>query len=202
MSMSASTVSPRATVTMMRPTGESVIVPAFFAVEPGMTVADLLEREGDREFFDPVTNRRGTLRDMYAHAEADPGTVLDSAAAALAPLEGRTLDFAALGAKRSVLEETLDAKGLDRLDRELLSAPARAGTLPASVIIGVEPRSPLAGKLKNLTIAKVAEQPKEEFVAMALKGAKPATRAELEALAGRTWESAARIAALRREPGR
>jgi hypothetical protein len=196
MSMAASTASPRAMVTMIRPTGESIGVPAFFAVEPGMTVADLLEREGDREFFDPVTNRRLTLRDLYAHTEADPSTVLDSAAAALAPLEARTLDVTALATNRSILEETLDPKGLNRLDRELLGAPTRASALPATVIGGVQPRSPLAGKLKNLTIAKVAEQPKEEFVAGVLKGSPAKSRKELETQAIKAWESATRIASL------
>jgi hypothetical protein len=143
-SMAASTATPRAMITMTRPTGESVGVPAFFAVEPGMTIADLIEREGDREFLDPLTNRRTSLRDLYALGEADPGTVLDSAASALASLEGRVLDLPGLVLGRSVLEETIESRGIDRLNADLVGAPARAATLSATVLKGVEPRSPLA----------------------------------------------------------
>jgi hypothetical protein len=196
MSMAASTAAPRAMITMTRPTGETVGVPALFTVDPGMTVADLIEREGDREFFDPVTNRRASLRDLYAMSEADPGAVLDSAASALAPLEGRVLDIAALTVGRSVLEETLESRGLDRLHGDLVGAPVRAAILPATVLKGVEARSPLATKLKNLTIAEVAKEPREEFVARVLKGASAKTRKDLEAQAVRTWEAATRVADL------
>ena len=200
MSMSASTTAPRAMITMTRPSGETVGIPAFFPVEPGITVAELLEREGDREFFDPATSRRVSLRDLYAFSEVDPATVLDSAASALAPLEGRELDIAGLITGRAVLDDTLDRKGIDHLYRELLGAPARAGSLPAATLGGVEAKSPLATKLRKRTIADVAEQPKEEFVADVLKGAPARTRKELESLADRTWEAAARVAALRRIP--
>ena len=200
LSMASSNAAPRAMITMSRPTGETVGVPAFFTVEPGMTIADLIEREGDREFFDPVTNRRASLRDLYALSEADPGTVLDSAASALAPLEGRVLDIAGLTLGRSVLEETLEARGLDRLHGDLVGAPVRAAILPATVLKGVEARSPLATKLKNLTIAQVAKQPREEFVATVLKGASAKTRKDLEAQAVRTWEAATRVAELGKGP--
>jgi hypothetical protein len=200
MSMAASTATPRAMITMTRPTGEAVGVPAFFPVEPGMTIADLIEREGDREFLDPLTNRRTSLRDLYALGEADPGTVLDSAASALASLEGRVLDLPGLVLGRTVLEETIESRGIDRLNADLIGAPARAATMPATVLKGVEPRSPLAIRLKNLTIAGVAEQPREEFVETVLKGASARNRKELEAQAVRTWEAATRVAELGRKP--
>jgi hypothetical protein len=45
--------------------------------------------------------------------------------------------------------------------------------MPATVLKGVEPRSVLATRLKNLTIAEVADQPREEFIARVVKGASP-----------------------------
>jgi hypothetical protein len=200
MSEAASTAAPRAMIMMTRPTGEAVSVPAFFTVEPGLTVAELLEREGDREFFDPTTSRRVSFRDLYALSEADPATVLDRAASALAPLEGRVLDLAGLVTGRAVLEDTLDRTGMDRLYRDMLGAPGRAGSLPATTLEGVGAKSPLATKLKKRTIADVAEQPKEEFVAAVLKGTPTRSRKDLESLAIRTWEAATRIAALTRAP--
>jgi hypothetical protein len=200
LSMAASTAAPRAMITMTRPTGETVGVPAYFTVDAGMTIADLLEREGEREFYDPVTNRRVSLRNLYALSEADPGAVLDSTASALAPLEGRVLDLPGLTTGRALLEDTLDTRGIDRLDRDLMGAPARAATMPATVLKGVEPRSPLATRLKDVSIGEVAEQPREEFVAGVLKGASARTRKELEAQAVRTWEAATRVAELGRKP--
>ncbi|HKP29397.1 MAG TPA: hypothetical protein VJU15_08330 [Gemmatimonadales bacterium] len=200
MSMAASAAAPRAMITMTRPTGETVGIPAFFTVDAGMTVADLIEREGDREFFDPVSNRRVTLRNLYALSDADPGTVLNSAASALAPLEGRVLDLPGLATGRALLEETLDDRGIDRLDRDLMGAPGRAAEMPATMLRGVEPKSPLATRLKKLSIAGVAEQPKEEFVAAVLKNAPARSRTDLESQAARTWEAAARVAGLRKRP--
>lgn len=200
LSTAPGSVAPRAMISMIRPSGESVGVPAFFPVEPGITVREFLEREGDREFLDPATSRRVNLRDLYALTDVDPAAVLDSAASALAPLEGRALDIEGLIGGRAVLEDTLDPGAIEHLHRELLGAPARAGGLPAAALGSVEPKSALATRLKKHTIAEVAEQPRDEFVAAMLKGAPRRTRKELESMAIRTWEAAARVAALKKTP--
>ena len=202
LSMAAGTTAPRAMITMRRAGGETVGVPAYFPVEPGMTVAELLEREGDRAFLDPVSNRRVTLRDLYALSDTDPATTVSSSAAALAPLEGRTLDLTGLEAGRAVVEATLDTRGVARLEADFLGAPTKAAILPATLLSGVEPKSPLVSKLKGLRIGQVAEQPREEFIASVLKGTTARARKDLEPLATRIWEGAARIAALRGQPAR
>ncbi len=185
---------PNATVRMRRADGTPVTVPGFFEVERGMTVADLLEREGDRELFDPTTDRTFTLRDLYAHAEISPGTVLESTAAALAPLEGRTFDPDAVREGRRAAEEVLDREGLERLDRELLGAPARARELPVTTLAGVGKTSALGKRLAGRTIGEVAGQPRDEFIASAVEGVAARNRKQVEEQAAAVWDTAARLA--------
>jgi hypothetical protein len=75
------------------------MLPAYFSVERGSTVGDLIEREGERSYYDPATERTYTLREIYHAAGVPASTRIDSAVAALAPLEGRTLG--AVGAPAS-----------------------------------------------------------------------------------------------------
>jgi hypothetical protein len=82
---------PAASVPIRRPDGSWVTLPAFFDVKKRDTPSDLLAREGDREFIDPATNERFTLRDLYALAQVDPKTQFSSPTEALAPLEGMQL---------------------------------------------------------------------------------------------------------------
>jgi hypothetical protein len=89
--MNAGAESPRAMVTMTRPSGEAVPVPAFFSVQPGETLRELLEREGNRTLYDPFEDKTITLRELYASADVPENTRFDTTAAALAPLEGRAL---------------------------------------------------------------------------------------------------------------
>jgi hypothetical protein len=90
---------PRAMVAVTRADGSSTMLPAYFSVERGSTVGDLIEREGERSYYDPATERTYTLREIYHAAGVPASTRIDSAVAALAPLEGRTLG--AVGAPAS-----------------------------------------------------------------------------------------------------
>ncbi|GJG89729.1 hypothetical protein tb265_49100 [Gemmatimonadetes bacterium T265] len=80
---------PRATVTLARGDGSPVVVPAYFTVRAGETVGELLDREGDRELYDPVTDQALTLRALYEGAGVDQATSVGGVAVALALLDGR-----------------------------------------------------------------------------------------------------------------
>jgi len=197
--MAASAEAPRAMVTMRRSDGAPVGVPAFFTVQPGETIADLVAREGDRTFFDPVSDGSLTLRELYAHADVDPATPLTSTAAALAPLEGRTLDVATLRSDRATLSNVLDNKAIELLDKEALGSPAKAATLPATAISGVAPNSALGRKVRRMTIADVAAASRDAFVADMSKGTPAADRQRIQDTARAAWEAARSVAGIGKE---
>jgi hypothetical protein len=194
MRMMASEDPPRATIRMNRPDGSPVEIPAYFAVTPGMTVADLVNREGDREFLDPATNDTFTLRELYAHSEVSPATVLNSTAGALAPLEDRTFDPAGIREGRATVMELLNAKAVEHVERDFGGAPARAKTLPATSLAGVESHAALKKRLGARTIAEVAAKPKDAFVASVVRGLVSGARKDAEVAAAEVWEAAGRIA--------
>lgn len=183
---------PQATVTMRRADGSAVAVPAFFSIEPGDTLADLLEREGDRQFYDPATDDSYTLRELYAAAGAPLDTPLRGAASALAPLEGLTLDVGALRAERTELTSVLDREGLTRLERDLGGATGRVGELPAATLVGVAPDSAAGRRVADLTIGDVAGMEREAFVARLLKSVPQRQRGAVERQAGEIWDAARR----------
>ena len=82
---------PRATVQVTRADGSSATLPASFTVDPGSTIGDVLSANGDSQLFDPITDRSYTLRSIYTAAKVAPSTRVDSTAAAIGLLEGRTL---------------------------------------------------------------------------------------------------------------
>jgi hypothetical protein len=190
-------VPPTATVAMMRPEGSSVSVPAYFAVRAGETATDFLEREGDRTFYDPVSDDTITLRELYAAAEVPGETTLSGAAAALAGLEGRTLSVGRNRSSRQFLAELLQPDGLERIDRELGGRPERAAELPATLLAAVAPRSTLGRFLADMTIADVADRARDEFAAAAAETGSQRNRKNVEAQARDLWDTAARIRSIR-----
>jgi hypothetical protein len=192
--MASTGEAPRATVRMRRPDGSAVEIPAYFAVTPGMTMADLVDREGDREFVDPATRDTFTLRELYAHSEVSPRTVLDSTAGALAPLEDRTFDPAGIRAGRATVAELLDEKAVERIEKDFAGAPARAKTLPAASLAGLGANATLKRRLGTRTIEEVAARPKDDFVASVARGLGAAARKSAEAAAAEAWEAASRVA--------
>jgi hypothetical protein len=187
---------PPASVPVRRPDGSWVTLPAFFDVHRNDTAAELLTREGDREFLDPATNERFKLRDLFALSQVDPKARISTPAEALAPLEGVQLRVGDLRVVRSGLEELLSSRGLDRLDEAHAGAPAAASELPARDISGIGTRSPLVRKLADQTVADVAGSEKEAFVAEALKDVPQARQKAVAAEANELWTRANRIANL------
>lgn len=187
---------PTASVAMLRPDGSPATFPAFFTVRPGETAAALLEREGDRSYYDPLSDEVITLRTLYAHAGVADDAVFTGTASALAPLEGRTLPVGR-GLDRPVLEEVLDRKGLDRLDRELGGAPDRATELPATLLVGVGPRSTLGRFVAEMTIDEVAGQTQDEFAEAAAETAPARRKADVRRQAATVWRNAIRVRKLR-----
>ena len=204
--------SPRAMVALSRPDGSTAMLPAFFSVERGSTVADLLEREGDRSFFDPATDRTYTLREIYRAAGVRPSTRLDSAAAALAPLEGKPL--AAAGAPVRDEGEAPSVTTPAREDTERTRAPARLADrerlrdtidpsaleglrdvaevrdLPATSIAGVSATSDLGKRLSGMTIGDVGAMTRDEFVEHATLEVSARRRKQTAQQAEEVWRRA------------
>ncbi|MGH7575973.1 MAG: hypothetical protein ACREM1_12725, partial [Longimicrobiales bacterium] len=189
---------PRATVAMTRGDGTTVSVPAFFEVRGGETLAELLEREGGRSFYDPVTRETVTLRELYTAAGVPSDATLTGATSALAPLEGRTLDVGSVREDRAALAELLTPEALERLDRELGGRAEGAADLPATALVGVAPRSTLGRFVTDLSIADTATRPRDEFIAAAGQAASASRRRDVETQAAELWDAARRIYALRR----
>lgn len=188
---------PTATVAMTRPDGATVSVPAFFEVRSGETAAELLEREGDREFYDPVTAETFTLRDLYAASDVSGDTTLTGTTSALAPLEGRRLSVGRERDVRAALEELLTVDGLERFDREFDGRTERVGDLPATSLRGVTPRSTVGQLVYDMTIADLAGRPRDEFVAEAVEAAPDRQKKQVETQASQLWETATKAARLR-----
>jgi hypothetical protein len=187
---------PGASIPVKRPDGSWVTLPAFFDVTKGETIAQLISKEGDREFLDPSTNERMTLSDLYALAGVDPKTKLSSVDDALAPLEGVQLRVGDLRVVRGGLEDLLDDRGLAGLETAHAGAPGAAAELPASDVKGLSEDSPLAENLAGLKIADAASMTEEEFLAEALKGLSATKAKAATAEAAAVWSSASRIAKL------
>jgi hypothetical protein len=200
---------PRATVMLARADGTPVSVPAFFEVVPGETLGDLLNREGDRELYDPTTDTTATLRSLYESAGAPPTTRLTGTASALAPLEGRTFRTTTpadtpAGAEpadvsasaRSELESLLDHRALDRLDRQHGGDAAHAADFPAVELVGVAATSSLGRRLGEMTVRDVAALTRDAFVARVAQGASERRRRQLEEQAAKVWSAARRITEL------
>ena len=194
---------PRATVMLRREDGTAVAFPMFFTVNAGETLGDLLEREGEREFYDAITDRTLTLSDVYAAAHVAPTTKLNTALDALAPLEGRTLKVALPGVPgvRETLSALFDRGGLEQLDREHGGDPARAGGLAATLLAGVAPKSELGRRLVDRTVAEIANMSRAEFLDEVVKLEKiPARRRkEVESQAVAVWSAARRVVDAGRE---
>ncbi len=188
---------PRATVALRREDGTAVTFPMFFTVTAGETVADLLEREGEREFYDAVTDRTLTLRNVYVAARVEPSTKLHSSLDALGQLEGKTLNVVLPGVPgaRETLSTLLDPSGLERLDQEHQGDPARAGLLEATLLAGVSSKSELGRRLGSRTVAEVAEMSRAAFLDEVVKLEKipEKRRKDVENQAVTVWAAARRV---------
>ena len=187
---------PRATVALVRPDETPVALPVRFTIGPDETYASLLAREGDREYADPLTDERYTLRELYVLAEIDPQAVPGGLVEALAPLADLRLNIAALRATRAELADALDARAFERLDREHAGTVGAAGDLPAVALRGIGRQSTLGRKLSRSTITDVASMTEEALVAQVLEGLEemaPAQRETIAAQARETWARAGRV---------
>lgn len=196
--MARSEQPPAGSVAFLRSDGSTSTLPMYFSVRDGDTVESLLEREGERMYYDPGTDSRVSLREIFAGAGADPAASVSRVSDALGMLEGRTIDLAGLTPAREVLESTLTKEARDRLEREALGSPAMAANLPATALFGVGKRSPVGERIKDLSIGEVADLDRETFIAEVVAAA-PESRRESEGKkALEAWEAAARVRGLAR----
>jgi hypothetical protein len=194
-------VAPKATVPVRRADGSWVSLPAYFSVEPGETAADFLAREGDREYYDPETDRSFTLREIYALGELDPHTTLEEMDEVLTPLEGIRLRIEDLRVVRAGLEELLDSEGMEHLERDHAGTPAAASNLLAVGLRGVSSRSALGKKVADMTVADVGAMDREAFVARAVEDVPERRRTAVETQAREVWNGAVRVARISRAWG-
>jgi len=173
-----------------------VTVPASFEVKRDDTYGTLLAREGAKAYGDPATGDSYTLSELYAAAGVDPAAPVGSVTEALAPLEGRRLDIEGLRVVHAGLNELLDSRGVDRLRAEHADLPAAAPSLPAVELTGVAPGSPLGGALADTTIADVAGQDRDAFVAKAAEGVAEGQRDAVRRQAAEVHAAATRVARL------
>jgi len=202
---------PRAMVTLARADGSTTMLPAYFTVERGSTVGDLLEREGDRSYYDPSTDRTYTLRELYRNAGVATSTKLESTAAALSPLEGRVLGAGTpvrpdaeptpdasttrpptepehpRGGPRERLRDILDPSVLAELQSE-----TDVSTLPVTSIAGLSATSALGKRVTEMTIGDVGAMSREAFIEHVTRDASARQRNQITRQAEQVWRSAQR----------
>ena len=201
---------PRAMVALTRGDGTTVMLPAFFSVERGSTVSDLLDREGAREYYDPASDRLFTLREIYKNANVPVSAKISSTAAALSPLEGQVFDAAAPARTPANPAGDADVAALRERLRDTLDPSALAGVtseddaidLPATSLAGVSATSALGKRLGELSIRDVVSMTSDAFIAHVTEGASTRQRRDIAKQAAEVWERAQRLSAYKPESGR
>ncbi len=140
----------------------------------------------------PTSGEQFTLADAYATAAVDPQETVRGVTDALRPLEALALRPEDLDVTRRALDGLVDDSGLARLAAEHAGAPARAVDLPATDLVGISPRGPLARALAGLTVADVAATDREALVKKATAKARGAALERLREQASAVWATADR----------
>jgi hypothetical protein len=183
----------KALVQAVRRDGSALYVPIYADVQAGETFGSYLAREGERQLLDEATGTAFTLRELYQMAGVNPNATIHTATEAAAPLEGLVVDRSALADTQVELEINLDMRGLERLEREHVGAPARAADLPVTDIRGVSPRSTLGRKVADMNIASVVELSREAFVARMVEGVASTQVTAVTNQAGDVWDKAKQV---------
>jgi hypothetical protein len=165
-------------------------------LEEGDNFERLLERVGNMEIVDTLSNDTISLREAYAIAGVDPAEPIKTVDEAIAPLEGLDLRINDYRTIRSSMEKLLDKDGVSRLEVEHSGSPTGAGNLPATAIDGVSSRSHLGKFVANMTVAEVASSSKEEFIEGVLEGVEENRKKATERQAREVWARSKRIANL------
>lgn len=205
----AATASPRATVQLTRADGSSAMLPASFTVEPGSTIGEVLDANGERQLFDPVTDRTYTLRALFTAAKVAPSTRVESTAAAIGLLEGRTIPIMTPGGGATAaapvaaapsaeaggaLSKLIDRDGMNLLASEHGGDVTRAGALPATMISGVSPASAVGKAMADMSISDVASSSRAAFVARVTHGIPKRQLERATTQAETVWNVATQVA--------
>jgi hypothetical protein len=95
---------------------------------------------------------------------------------------------------RAGLDNLLDNRGLERLDRDHAGSLTRLTDLPATDLQGVSLRSTLGKKLADTVVADIAGQSQADFVGSMVSDISDTTeRARVERQAGQLWRTASRV---------
>ena len=208
--LAASTsASPRATVQLTRADGSAATLPANFTVDAGSTIGAVLDAYGERQLYDPVTDRSYSLRALYSAAKIPPGTRVDSTAAAIGLLEGRTIPImtpsggsasappptsASGAADTGVLHNLIDNGGMELLASEHGGDVTRAVALPATTLVGVSGTSVLGKAVKEMTISDIADSERDAFVSRVTRGIAKRQQPRATKQAEELWNTAMQVA--------
>ncbi len=208
--LAASTsASPRATVQLTRADGSAATLPANFTVDAGSTIGAVLDAYGERQLYDPVTDRSYSLRSLYSAAKIPPGTRVDSTAAAIGLLEGRTIPImtpsggsasappptsASGAADTGVLHNLIDNGGMELLASEHGGDVTRAVALPATTLVGVSGTSVLGKAVKEMTISDIADSERDAFVSRVTRGVAKRQQPRATKQAEELWNTAMQVA--------
>lgn len=176
--------------------GDWISFPVHFAVQPGETFASLLDREGDREYYDPDADQIYTLREIFALTSVNPADTVESVGEATLPLQGVRLSVPDLRVVSAGISELLDSSGIDRWRSEHGGFVESATELPATALAGISPRSNLGQQLRGRTVADIAGQDQQAFVDMALENVSDRQRTTETRRAREIWLNARRISSL------
>ena len=183
---------PAASVAVRLPQAGMRTLPVYFDVHAGETFADLIAREGGREYV-ADTGEKFTLADVYAMAAVNPRETVRSVTDALRPLEALAVRPEDLEVTRRALDALVDDGGLARLAAEHADAPAQVAELPATDLMGLSERGALARSLAGLTVGDVAGRDRDQFVDEAAARARGAARQRLREQADEVWVTADRV---------
>src|SRR5262245_13570620 len=113
---------PEALIRMKSATGEAVMVPLSRELIPDatMSVAKLLDRHGDRKFYDPALESSFTLRELFESSGVPDTASVRGLSGVLGVLEDRTYRIGAVEAVRGDLRTLIGDAGTTRLNEDRL----------------------------------------------------------------------------------
>ncbi len=174
------------------------------AAEPWVVLADVTFAGGGRvDTVDPHTHRRWVVslagRETVGAAPgggAAGGAGGSSGTGGTISLPGGRLPGGLEGGRidRGALANVLDPRWIRRWESEHGAEPAALGTLPASALHGISPRSELGRAVANMKIADITGLSRDDFLATVRRAVpRPADREALERRATELWERARNV---------
>lgn len=169
-----------------------VMMPIHFPVDPGETVASVLEKHGDRVFYHPYMDDTVELSELIGAGGLHPDTRLDGPEDLASRLGAMPLRINDLRVVRSGIDALLDP---ERLSEPVPPAPADALHLPVG---SLRETKGLPAAAARIPFAEVADMSRAAFVERAAHGVAAGRRKAVERLAADVHTRAKRLERLAR----